>query len=167
MTAHNALTSLVLAGTLTAQAVVAGSAITPVPIAAGDLCFRCQRVIADTWVAAEVISAPGKDVSKFRTIRCMLTYLNSALPRTNSVFVTDDQTGRLIDVNAATFVPVAIDEHTGLPGYGTGTRDYVAFRSSEVADRFAARRGVRTMSWAAVVFEVHMLTDVNEPSATN
>jgi nitrous oxide reductase accessory protein NosL len=167
MRAHTAFASLVLAGALAAQAVVAGSAIKPVPISPGDLCFRCQRVIADRWVAAEVIGASRNEVGKFRTIRCMLTYLNSALPRTNTVFVTDDQTAKLIDANVATFVPVVIDEHTGLSGYGLGVRDYVAFRSSEVAERFAARHGVKTMSWASVVFEVHTLIDINESKATD
>ena len=167
MRAHNALTGLALVGMLAAQTVIAGPAVKPLPIAPGDLCFRCQRVISDTWVAAEVVSAPDNAVGKFRTIRCMLTYLNSALPRTNSVFVTDDQTGKLLDANDATFVPVDIDEHTGLPGYGLARRDYVAFRSEELAERFAARHGVKTMSWASVVFEVYMLADFSEPRATD
>lgn len=167
MTAHNALTGLALAWTLASQTVIAGSAVNPVAIMPGDLCFRCQRVITDTWVAAEVISVPEHTVSKFRTIRCMLTYLNSAPPRTNSIFVTDDQTGKLLDANDATFVPVDIDEHTGLPGYGMARRDYVTFRSEDLAERFAARHGVKTMSWASVVFEVHMLADFTEPRATD
>lgn len=166
MKAHHILTSLVLGGILAVQTVVAGSVVNPVPIAPGDICYRCNRVILDRWVAGEVIGTPSTS-QKFRTIRCMLTYLNSALPRTNHVFVTDDQTGTLIEANGATFVPVVIDDHTGIPQYGIGRRDYVAFRSTDVAEKFAARTHEQTMSWAAVVFEVQLLINTSETRNTD
>lgn len=159
MNAHSALKSFVMAGVIAAQATIAGSAINPVPIKAGDQCFRCQRVIADPWVAGEVIGKPTDMAYKFRTIRCMITHLKATEMATSQIYVADTQTAKLVDIDHAAFVPVVIDEYTGFPGYGLGKRDYVAFRSLGAAEQFAAERGVKTMSWAAVVYEVALLDD--------
>ena len=156
MKVHTALKLAVMAGVVVAQVALAGSSVNPTPIVPGDRCYRCDRLISDRWVASETV---GKDNTayKFRTIRCMLTYLTATQRVFERIFVADDQTGKLIDVEDAVFVPVLIDAHTGLKDYGLGEKDYVAFKSLKVAERFAADRGVTTMSWMAVVFEAAFL----------
>jgi hypothetical protein len=54
-------------------AVAACAEIYSAPLRGGERCARCDRVLHDTRVAGEIISA-GKYVAyPFRTIRCMLT----------------------------------------------------------------------------------------------
>jgi hypothetical protein len=143
-----------------AQALVSASAVTPIPIVPGDRCFRCQRVIADRWVAAELAVQQTNVIEKFRTIRCMVTHLTVTRIPTSHIYVTDQQTGQLIDIKRATFVPVAIDSYTGFAHYGLGTRDYVAYHSAEAAERRAATQGVTSMSWAEVLWETVLFDDV-------
>ncbi len=152
-----------VAGFLVAQAAVAASVIgRPVPIAEGDRCFRCQRVLSDRWVAAETIAASTGQAYKFRTIRCLLTYQRDTRQPVSQVFVADDQTGAFIDAERAVFVPVTIDRHTGIMGYGVGETDYVAFKSVRAAEKFAASTGVTTMTWPAVVYYEQFLPTRHE-----
>ena len=142
-----------LAGIVALPTVLAGSpASRPDPIVPGDRCHRCDRLLSDPFIGAEVLLSDGKTVSKFRTVRCMLTHLADTPADVGEMLVVDDQTGALVSVDKAVFVPVSIDRHTGEESYGIGDTDYVGFKSRKVAERFAARHGVTTMSWPAVVY---------------
>lgn len=131
----------------------------PVPISPGDLCHRCERVLTDPFIGAETVGEPGLGAAKFRTIRCMLAHMRETSPDIRSIFVVDSQTGKLVNVDQAVFVPVRIDTYTGEAKYGVGERDFVAFRSVKAAEHFAADNGVTTMSWPAVVFAAASLPE--------
>ncbi len=156
MKAHTALKLALMTSVVTAQVAVAGSSVNPTPIVSGDRCYRCDRLISNRWVASETV-AEGNVAYKFRTVRCMLTYLTATERVFEKIFVADDQTGKFIDVEDAVFVPVLIDVHTGLKHYGLGAKNYIAFKSLKAAERFAADHGVKTMSWLAVVVEAAFL----------
>ena len=154
MKVHNAVRLMLIAGVMATQtAIAAPRDQKPVEIVAGERCHRCNRVIANRHVAAETIAEDGLAVHKFRTIRCMLAYLNQAPATPNHVFVADYETAKLVDVEQAVFVPVSLDVNTCETGDGHGEVDFAAFRSLEDAERFAAARGATTMSWMAVVYE--------------
>ena len=131
-------------------AVVASTTVRPQTIYAGDICTRCKRIILERHVAGELVPAGHGDPLKFRTIRCMLTYLQTAPDRAGDVYVADYPTGKLVRATEAVYVPVQIDARTGLPNYGVGDIDYLAFRSERDGDRIANDYGVTTMSWPAV-----------------
>lgn len=153
MKIHFPLKVALLVTLLAAQTAIAGSSLKAVAISPGERCVRCERVISDRFLAAEAIWVQrGGVVGKFRTVRCMLTYLKEAAAPPGQIYVADGQTGKLVAVEKAVFVPVSIDTFTGDPGYGIGETDYVAFRSARAAEQFAAARGVSTMSWPAVEY---------------
>ena len=87
---------------------------------------------------------------KFRTVACMLTYLNEANQRFDQILVADYMTGKLVPVPQASFVRTAIDWRTGERHYGVGEFDYVAFRSRRAAERFAAGQDLTPMDWETV-----------------
>ena len=122
----------------------------PTPFLPGDRCIRCDRLITDRWVGGQTTG--GVDALKFRTVRCMLTYLRGAPAPYKKVWVSDGQTGKLIDPEKAVFVPVPIDTYTGEHHYGLGEVDYVAFRDAKTAEAVATTHGVQTMTWAAVQY---------------
>ena len=162
MKIHSPLLLTALLAVITAQTTLASMyvrpvPVKPVPIVAGERCHRCDRLIANRYVAAETIAEGGTVTHKFRTVRCMLAYLAQAPATANRVFVADFETARLVDVERAVFVPIAIDVNTGETNYGMGEIDYAAFRSLDEAEQFARARGVTTMSWMAVVFEAAFL----------
>lgn len=153
MKIHFPVKLALLALLLATQTAIAGSSLKAVPISPGERCIRCERVISDRFVATEAIWAEtGGVASKFRTVRCMLTYLKETAAPAGEIYVADGETGKLVAVEKAVFVPVSIDTFTGEPGYGIGELDYVGFRSARAAERFAAARGVSTMSWPAVEY---------------
>lgn len=156
MKVHTALKFAVMASVVAAQVAVAGSSVNPTPIASGDRCYRCDRLITDRWVAGETV-AQANVPYKFRTVRCMLVYLTATERIFEKIYVADNQTGKLIDVEDAVFVPVRIDLQTGIDNYGIGDTDYIAFKSLKAAERFAAEHSVKTMSWLMVVFEAAFL----------
>ena len=137
------------AGLVGAFAMIVGDVnLRAVPIRGGERCFRCDRIVANRFVAAEAIE--GSVGYKFRTVRCMLTYLKDSSQRFDQILVADYQTGKLVPVGKASFVPVAIGEISGEPRYGIGSTDYVAFHSRSAADRFASARGATPVTWATV-----------------
>ena len=153
MTVKKTLKPMLIAAFVATQTLIAGSSNSgQVPISPGDRCSRCNRLLSDRFVAAEMIAEPTSVAHKFRTIRCMLTYLKESSTPVKQLFVADDGTGKLIDVEDAVFVPVLIDAHTAEANYGIGETDYVAFGSEGAAERFAAENRTTTMSWPAVVF---------------
>jgi hypothetical protein len=129
-------------------AVAASATIRTEAIYSGELCTRCKRIILERHVAAELA---GEAPQKFRTIRCMLTYLQqNAAARAADVYVVDYQTGKLVPAREAVYVPVPIDGRTGIANYGVGDIDYLAFKSEHEGDRVASEYGVTTLSWPAV-----------------
>jgi len=121
------------------QLIAAGNRV---PIRVGDRCYRCQRVITNRLLAAEGINAEGVGVRKFRTVACMLKYLNQSNENLE-VLVTDHGSGRFIRPKWASFVRTKIDTRTG-------QEDYVAFYQPWAASGFAARQGTGPMDWEAV-----------------
>jgi nitrous oxide reductase accessory protein NosL len=151
MNTRRALKLALMAGLVVTQTAFVGASVwRPVSMSPGDRCHRCERLISDRFVGAEIIGESG--ANKFRTIRCMLAYLHETGGPVKQVFAADDQTGTLVDVERAIFVPVSIDVFTGEEGYGIGETDYIAFKSTRAAERFAADHGAKTMSWPAVVY---------------
>jgi hypothetical protein len=136
-----------LYATIIAATLVACTSVRPVAIQAGDRCLRCRVSIGDLRVAGEIIDhlrAPFP----FRTTGCLAKYVkaHSGEPFT-AIFVTDFQSGRLIEADAAWFVPAKL---AGPDGRQLQS-DYLAFRSRSDAD--AARAGQPLLRWSQVVAE--------------
>lgn len=116
------------------------SSLPPQPIYAGDVCFRCRRAISNTKLAGEIIDSSGR-AFKFKTPACMARYVTTVNPDAAAAYVTDYQTGRLIKVTAATFVPATIGEGR------EATQDYLAFSSQSTAREMAAREKSTPIDW--------------------
>ena len=129
---------------LTLAAAVGCSSYTPVPVASGEICFRCAKSIVDSRMAGEVIDTKGR-AFKFRTAGCMAKYLKVNAKDAAAVFVTDYASGRLVKPTAVTFVPVVVTE-----GY-TKTTDYLAFSSTAAAKEAAARERSTLVEWKQVL----------------
>jgi hypothetical protein len=114
----------------------------PPPIHAGDVCFRCKRVITDPKLGVELV-ATGGQTSTFRTPGCLAKYLKDHPGEAKEIFVTDYPTGKLIPVSRALFVHAKIDENTG-------ERDYYAFATVDDAVERAKDVTGRVVDWAAV-----------------
>ena len=86
------------------------SGMQPLRISAGELCFRCRKVISDPRVAAEVIDTGGQ-AFKFRTAGCMAKFVKAnPTQQFAGLFATDYATGRLVKVSGMKFVPTMIGE---------------------------------------------------------
>ncbi len=118
MRSRTALAIALLAGFAATQGgtVRADNPSRAVPIVPGDTCHRCERVLADPFIGAEVVGEPGVGASKFRTIRCMLAHLRETRPEISAIYVVDSQTGKLVHVDQAVFVPVLISQSTNTGG---------------------------------------------------
>jgi hypothetical protein len=114
----------------------------PPEIHAGDVCFRCKRVISEPKLGVELIAAGGQ-TSTFRTPGCLAKYLKDHPAEAKEIFVTDYPTGKLIPVSRALFVHAKIDENTG-------ERDYYAFATINDAVERAKDVTGRVVDWAAV-----------------
>ena len=128
---------------LAALLLLSCSSLAPAPISAGDICFRCSRVITNVKFAGEVID-PGGFVFKFRTVGCPSKYLADHPTQPKAVFVTDLASGKLVRAEAATFVRTVIDENTN-------ERDYAAFRLVSDAASFAREKSAEAIDWHSVV----------------
>jgi hypothetical protein len=137
-----------LRGVLVIAALVAAgcSSLKPVPIAAGDVCFNCRRVINEPAMAAEMVEKSGL-AFKFRTVGCMARYLKAHPEAQGVLYVTDNSTKRLIKASTAAFVPTVIVE-----GYKK-TPDYIAFGTDKEAREAAAREKSEPRDWKAVLAE--------------
>jgi hypothetical protein len=124
---------------------VACSGMQPVQISAGDVCFRCRRIINEPRVAAEVIDKDGR-AFKFRTAGCMAKFLK-ANPNEQfaGIFATDYATGRLVKVTAVKFVPTLIGEGRDQ------APDYVAYYADEGAADAARRANTTPVDWQKVL----------------
>ena len=130
-----------------AATLVACASVKPAPIQIGDRCLRCRVPVGDLRVAAEIIDnlrAPHP----FRTAGCMAKYVKSNLGASyTAIFVTDFNSGRMIEAHDAWFVPAQLAAPTG-----RGTQaDYLAFRSRAEAE--TARAGQPLLRWSQVVAE--------------
>jgi hypothetical protein len=133
---------VVLAAVLIAAAC---SSVKPVPIAAGDRCFRCRRIIADTRLAGEIVVDGGR-AFKFRTPGCMAKYVK-ANPDVvvKGTFLTDYATGRMVKANAVTLVPTMIGEGA------ERALDYVAYSYTASANEAATREKTSPTTWKALL----------------
>jgi hypothetical protein len=114
----------------------------PDSIGAGEVCYRCRRVIADARLAAETMDRNLP--TKYRTAGCMARYA-AAHPRTGSrYYVTDSASGTLVAAERAFFVPTLLDDTTG-------ERDYRAFVSKVMAEHAAHVSGSDVVNWTTVV----------------
>ena len=130
-------------------AVGACSSLKPLPIRAGDSCFRCRRTIEDVKRAAEMIDS-SRMALPFRSAGCVAKYLIDHPEETpRAVFVTDYATGKLVSAQSALFVPVMLDDKTG-------ERDYLAFASQQDATAFAHRHDTITVNWRGVMAQAHV-----------
>jgi hypothetical protein len=116
--------------------------IAPVKINAGDQCFRCRRIIADTRLATEQVQ--GGLTSKYRAPGCMAKYLVAHPDEGGTLFVTDYVTGKMIPPAEAIFVPVLIDPTTG-------ESDYRAYKNSSDASAVAHELATALVDWQTVL----------------
>lgn len=121
---------------------VACSSAHPIPIRAGDVCLRCNRVITEPRLGAQLLASNGT-ASVFRTPGCLAKYLQDHTPDGRSIYVTDYDTGEFIPVANAMFVRARIDE-------ATGERDFYAFRSAAKAAKFAEDKYSGVVDWSMV-----------------
>lgn len=91
--------------------VACGSSFSAVPIRAGDICAGCGKQINDVRFAAEAITTQG-EVMRFRTPKCLATYVRRHPEAVASKFVTDYVSGRFIRPESATYVRTVLDENT-------------------------------------------------------
>ena len=119
--------------------------IAPVKINAGDQCFRCRRIIADTRLATEQIQ--GGLTSKYRAPGCMAKYLVAHPDEGGTLFVTDYATGKMIRPAEAIFVPALLDSLTG-------ESDYRAYKDSADASAPARELATTLGDWQTVLDRV-------------
>ena len=132
-------------------AVVAGCAsVAPAKVQAGDSCYRCHRVIQDTRLAGEIMDQGDRIATSypFRTAGCMAKYLKAnPSGKSSTIYVTDYNTGHMLDAGSAWFVPTTL---TSADGKKTEA-DFIAFASREDATSF--RKDVPVKRWAEVLAE--------------
>lgn len=125
-------------------ALVGCSSLRPLPIRAGETCFRCRQVILEPKLAAEIIDANGR-AFKFRTVGCVAKYLvDHPDEKLAGIWVTDYTSGKFLEARNATYVRGIIDE-------ATMERNYYAFRSAPEAAAFAKDRTATAVDWLAVM----------------
>jgi hypothetical protein len=114
----------------------------PPPVHAGEICYRCKRVVTDAKLGVQMVSTSGR-TETFRTPGCLARYLKDHGSEAKEVFVTDYPSGKMIPVSRALFVRVKIDETTG-------EGDYYAFGSVNDAVERAKDVTGQVVDWAAV-----------------
>lgn len=124
---------------------VACSGMQPVQISAGDVCFRCRKMINEPRVAAEVVDKDGR-AYKFRTTGCMAKFLKAnPTEKFDGLFATDYATGRLVKVTAVKFVPTMIGEGRDR------ALDYIAYYDDAGAAQAATREKTTPVDWQKVL----------------
>jgi len=114
----------------------------PQTIGAGEVCFRCHRVITSARLAAEIID--GNLPTKYKTTGCMAVYAAAHLGSGSRYYVTDFTSGGLIQAEHAWFVPVVINDTTN-------ERDYRAYYSRGMAQITAQVLHVPVIRWSDVI----------------
>jgi hypothetical protein len=135
-----------MAFALLAMLAIGCSSLPPAPIAAGDTCTRCGRVIRETRIAAEIIDSGGR-AFKFRTVACLAKHLVEKDPDASVIYVTDYTSGRLVKAKAVTYVPTTITDGTGK------TVEYLAYYSTAAARTAAEREKTTPIKWDQVLEE--------------
>jgi copper chaperone NosL len=138
--------------TVAVALLIACSSITPLPIRAGDTCFRCRRTISHTRLAAELVDENRRAFS-YKTAGCLAKYLAENPGAEPVVFVTDYTSGKLIRASSALFVRSVIDERTG-------EHDFYAFQSRDEALAFAKESNSSVIDWL-IVLQQARLTEAN------
>jgi hypothetical protein len=126
-----------------AGALAACSAVGPVKVQSGDQCVRCRRIIQEPKVAAEIVNTGGL-IEKFRGPGCMAKYLATAPTGQADIYVTDYVSGKLINANGASYVPVLLDRYTG-------ETDYRAYKLRADAVAASQELGAVIFDWSAVL----------------
>ena len=124
------------------------SSLTPLPVQAGDTCYRCRRVIADRTLAAEIIDADGYAL-KFRTAGCLAQYLDQHAGQVRGIFVTDYSRGKMVRAEQAMFVRAEIDPLTH-------EMDYLAFTSVTDAVRHGRTQHSTPVDWLRVRSQIRV-----------
>jgi hypothetical protein len=122
--------------------VTACSSAPPPQVQAGEVCFRCKRVITEAKLGVQLITTNGQ-TSTFRTPGCLAKYLKDHASEAKSVYVTDYPSGKMIPVSRATFVRAKIDQETG-------ERDFYAFGNVTDAVNLAKEVTGTVVDWSAV-----------------
>jgi hypothetical protein len=119
------------------------SSYEPPAVKAGDVCFRCARVVTDAKLGVQMLRENGQ-LSTFRTPACLATYLqDNEKVAVKTIYVTDYESGEMFPVASAKFVRVTIDPKSH-------ERDFYAFKSSNAAAKFAAEHYTGVVDWSAI-----------------
>jgi hypothetical protein len=118
------------------------SSLSPVPIKAGEICYRCRSVINEPKHAAEMIS-PGGLVSPFKSPDCIAKYVVEHPNDKSAVFVSDSETGRMLTPDRLFFV------HT--TNLDNGKEDFLAFASEKAAVSAAVEHKTTAVKWTDVL----------------
>jgi hypothetical protein len=132
-----------LAVVVAAFGVAGCSSVKPVAIKAGEVCYRCQRVIEEPKMAAELVDDNGQ-ARKFKTPACLATYLKDNPNEKAHIFVTDYSSGEIFPVQTALFVRIKLSEGEKVE------RDFVAFKNLADAKAAAEMNMSGAVDWAAV-----------------
>ena len=124
----------------------------PEPIAEGEICHRCRRVITDTRLAGEILTP---DIPlKYKAPLCMARYVvSTALSDRARILVADGITGQLIPAERAYYVPIIANEMTR-------EAEYRAYLSRKVAEQAAEELGVRIVRWDSVLAHAKFMQDI-------
>lgn len=122
--------------------VTACSSPPPPQVQAGQVCFRCKRVITESKLGVQMITTSGQ-TDTFRTPGCLAKYLKDHSKEAKEIYVTDYSTGKMIPVSRATFVRAKIDQETG-------ERDFFAFGNVTDAVNLARDVTGTVVDWSSV-----------------
>lgn len=124
----------------------------PEPIAEGEICHRCRRVITDKHLAGEILTP---DIPlKYKAPLCMARYVVSTdMSDRARVLVTDSVTGAMIPADSAWYVPILVSETTR-------EAEYRAYRSRKLAEAAAEDLGVRTVRWDSVLAHAKFMQQI-------
>jgi hypothetical protein len=115
----------------------------PEPIAEGEVCYRCRRVITDKYLAGEILT-PDTPL-KYKAPFCMAKFVaNNPLSDRARILVTDYATGALVPATSAWFVPIIVDEYTN-------ELEYRAYYGRKVAEKAAAELQTGMVRWETLV----------------
>ena len=131
---------------LVLAALVAGCAPpSPTAVTTGEACWRCRRPIEKRVLAAEFVHTSTGFPAKFRTVRCLSTWLaqQEALPK-GHVYATDYSTGEFVRAEQAAYVNVVINRQTM-------ERDYIAFADPIAAAALATEAGASAVGWEEIL----------------
>ena len=124
----------------------------PEPIAEGEICHRCRRVITEDRLAGEILTP---DIPlKYKAPLCMARFVVSTeLSERARVLVTDYATGGMMAADAAYYVPILVDDHTH-------EAEYKAYRSRKLAEAAAEELGTKTVRWESVLAHARFMQDI-------